>query len=125
MTTWTPDELARIGHANILEIAGRRSDGTLRRAVPIWAVRVSDRLFVRSVDGRGAAWFRGIQEMHEGHVTAGGVGQDVTFVESGPGVDAIVDAVYRTKYGSSIGVERITSQAAREATLELLPTAPS
>jgi len=41
-TTWTSDELSRIEAADELEIAPRRRDGTLRKLVPIWAVRVAD-----------------------------------------------------------------------------------
>jgi hypothetical protein len=38
-TTWTSDELERIGAADELELAVRRSDGTLRPPVAIWVVR--------------------------------------------------------------------------------------
>jgi hypothetical protein len=55
---WTAEELARIGAAEELEIAPRRRDGTLRRAVPIWVVRVGDDLYVRSWRGSHGAWFR-------------------------------------------------------------------
>lgn len=41
MTTWTDDELAKIGGAEELEIAPWRSDGSLRRPVPIWVVRAA------------------------------------------------------------------------------------
>jgi hypothetical protein len=41
---WSPDELDRIGGAEELQIAARRRDGSLRRPVPIWVVRVTDHL---------------------------------------------------------------------------------
>ena len=44
MTTWTSDELDRIGSADELRIASPRADGTLRPYVPIWVVRVGDDL---------------------------------------------------------------------------------
>ena len=47
--TWSPDELERIGSATELEIAVRRADGTGRRWVPIWAVCVGERVYVRTV----------------------------------------------------------------------------
>ena len=47
----------------------------------IWVVRLGDDLYVRSVNGRNAAWFRGVQTDYEGHIHAGGVDKDVTFVE--------------------------------------------
>jgi hypothetical protein len=61
MTTWTSDELNKIGKAEELQIASLRRDGTLRKHVIIWVVRVGDDLYVRSVYGRTSAWFRGTQ----------------------------------------------------------------
>ena len=81
MTAWTSDELNKIERAEELQIASLRRDGTLRKSLPIWVVRVGDDLYVRSMNGRTAAWFRGVQERHEGHIRAGGVDRDVTFVE--------------------------------------------
>ena len=40
MATWTNDELTQIGTANELEIETQRKDGTLRKPVTIWVVRV-------------------------------------------------------------------------------------
>ncbi len=81
MTTWSRDELARIGGAEELEIASLRRDGTLRKPVTIWVVTHNDSLYVRSVGGRTAAWFRGTQVTHEGRIRAGGVERDVSFVD--------------------------------------------
>jgi hypothetical protein len=80
MTTWTSEELNKIGKAEELQIAPRRSDGTLRKPVIIWVVRDGDELYVRSANGRDSAWFRGVQVRHEGRIWAGGVEKDVTFV---------------------------------------------
>ncbi len=99
MTTWTGDELNQIGTAEELEIASLRRDGTLRKPRTIWVVRVGDDLYVRSVKGRSSDWFRGTQTRHEGHIQAGGVDKDVTFVdEAGPAVQTQIDAAYRAKY---------------------------
>jgi len=57
MTTWTSDELNKIGVAEELRIASLRQDGTLRKPVIIRVVRVGDELYVRSVNGRTSAWF--------------------------------------------------------------------
>ena len=46
MTTWTSTELNRIGKAEELQIASLRRDGTLRKPVIIWAVRVGDDLYM-------------------------------------------------------------------------------
>jgi hypothetical protein len=82
--SWTADELGRIGGADELELAARRSDGTLRKPVTIWVVRHGDDLYVRSWRGPDSAWFRGTQDRHEGHVRAGGVERDVAFAIDAP-----------------------------------------
>src|SRR5258708_39842631 len=98
MTAWTSDELEKIAAADELQIAPRRSDGTLRNPVTIWVVRHGDDLYARSVNGRTAAWFRGTQDRHEGHIQAGGVPKDVTFVDADPALNDALDVAYRTKY---------------------------
>ena len=92
MTTWTSDELKKIGTAEELKIASLRRDGTLRKPVTIWVVRVGDDLYVRSVNGRTSAWFHGVQTRHEGHIRAGGVDKDVTFVDAAPDINDQIDA---------------------------------
>ena len=124
MTAWTSDELIKIGTAEELEIASLRRDGTLRKPVTIWVVRLGDDLYVRSVNGRTSAWFRGTQERHEGHIQAGGVAKDVTFVEeAAPDINDQIDAVYRTKYRhyDAQYVEPMAGAEARAATIKLVP----
>ena len=123
MTTWTSNELNRIGTAEELEIATLRRDGTRRNPVTIWVVRLGDDLYVRSVNGRTGAWFRGTQVRHEGHIQAGGVDKDVTFVDVNPDINDQIDAAYRTKYrryAASI-IRSIVSSEARSATIKLVP----
>jgi hypothetical protein len=122
MPRWTNDELDKIGAAEELQIASVRPDGTLRSPVTIWVVRHGDDLYVRSVNGRTSSWFRGVQGRHQGHIRAGGVDKDVSFVETDDVNDAL-DSAYRAKYhryAESI-VDPITSPAARAATLKLVP----
>ncbi len=123
MTTWTSDELGKIGAAEELKIASLRQDGTLRKPVTIWVVRVGDNLYVRSVNGRNSAWFRGVQIRHEGHIRAGGVDKDVAFIEDAdPGINEQIDAAYETKYSHyPPGVRHIVSSDARAATIKLVP----
>jgi hypothetical protein len=82
MSAWTSDELNKIGAADELDLASVRRVGTLRNPVTMWVVRHGDGIFVRSVNGRGSSWFRGAQARHEAHIRAGGVGKDVTLVET-------------------------------------------
>ena len=123
MTTWTNDELKKIGTAEELQIASLRSDGTLRKPVTIWVVRLGDDLYVRSVNGRTSAWFRGVQARHEGRIQAGGVEKDVTFVEeSDPKINDQLDAVYCAKYRRyPSSVDHINSPTARTAAIKLVP----
>ena len=124
MTTWTSDELSKIGTAEELQIASLRRDGTLRKPVTIWVVRVGDDHYVRSVNGRTSAWFRGTQVRGEGHIRAGGVDKDVAFVEEAdPDINDQIDAAYRTKYrryAASI-ISTTVSPKARSATIKLVP----
>ena len=123
MVKWTSDELNKIGTSEELQITSLRHDGTLRNPRTIWVVRLGNDLYVRSVNGRTSAWFRGVQARHEGHVWAGGVEKEVTFVEEAdPDINAQIDAAYRTKYhryAASI-IDHITSRAARAATIKLV-----
>jgi hypothetical protein len=123
MTTWTSDELNKIGTAEELEIASLRRDGTLRKPVTIWVVRHGDDLYVLSGYGRTSSWFRGTQDRHEGHIRAGGVDKDVLFVEADDDVKDEIDAAYRTKY-QRYGARFVTpmvSPEARAATIKLVP----
>jgi hypothetical protein len=125
MTTWTSDELTRIGRTEELQIASLRRDGTLRNPVTIWVVPHDGGLYVRSVRGRTAAWFRGAQERHEGQIRAGGVEKDVTFVDAGHDIDAEVDAAYRAKYRRYAGsvLNSVLTPEARSTTIRLEPRA--
>ena len=88
----------------------------------IWVVRHGDDLYVRSVNGRTASWFRGAQDRHEAHVHAGVVDKDVLLVETDDMNDEI-DAAYRTRYrryAASI-IDAITSPQVRATTIKLVP----
>lgn len=123
MRIWTSAELDKIGSAEELEIAPLRSDGTLRKPVIIWVVRVGDDLYVRSYRGSTSAWFRGVQVRHAGHIAAGGVAKDVTFVEeTDSGINDEIDAAYRTKYGGYPQyVAPMVTAAVRATTIKLVP----
>lgn len=125
MTQWTSDQLDKVGRAEELQIASIRRDGTLRKPVTIWVVRHGDDLYVRSVRGRSGHWFRGTQERREGQIRAGGVKQDVTFVDADHDIDDEVDAAYRAKYRRYAGsvLNSVLTPEARSTTIKLLPRA--
>ena len=89
----------------------------------IWVVRAGDDLYVRSWRGRDGAWYRAAQARREGHISAGGVEKDVTFVEEiDPGINDQIDDVYRTKYRRYASYVRpMISSEARATTLKLVP----
>ena len=123
MTGWTNEELGAIEAADELHVASLRRDGTLRNPVTIWVVRLGDDLYVRSVNGRSSGWFRGAQVHREGRIEAGGVENDVTFVEADEDVADQIDDAYRKKYrryAASI-VDTTLTPEARAATLRLVP----
>ena len=122
MTQWTSDQLDKIGKAEEVQIASVGRDGKLRKPVTVWAVRHGDDLYVRSVRGRDGHWFRGTQERHQGRIRAGGVQQDITFVEADHNIDDEIDAAYRDKYRRYAGriLESVLTPEARSSTLKLV-----
>lgn len=127
MKQWTSDQLDRVGRAEELQIASIRNDGKLSKPVTIWVARSEDDLYVRSVKGRTAHWFRGTQERHEGRIQAGGLKHDVTFVDAAVDVADQVDAAYRTKYRRYAGsiLNSVLTREARSTTIKLVPRSSS
>jgi hypothetical protein len=123
MSTWTSDELGRIGAAEELQLASQRRDGTLRPYVTMWIVRAGDDLYVRSAYGPDNPWFRRAKASGAGRIRAGGLEQDVTFAEAAPGVHAAIDAAYHSKYdryGPGI-VGSVVGPGAEAVTIRLVP----
>jgi hypothetical protein len=123
MTSWTNDELNTIGEAEELQIASLRRDDSLRKPRIIWVVRVGNDLYVRSVNGRTSDWFRGVQTRYEGHIYAGGIAKDVTFMEeSDSQINDHIDAAYITKYHRYASIAKsMTKPTVRAATIKLMP----
>ena len=125
MSEWTSDELTKIANAEELKIASMRRDGSLRKPVTIWVVRVADRLYVRSVKGPTGPWFPGTQTRRQGHIRAGGVEKDVSFhfIDANEEVNGQIDAAYRAKYRrypESI-LNTVLTPAAHSSTIQLVP----
>jgi hypothetical protein len=125
VTTWTSDELDRIGAAEELKLASVRHDGTLRPYVTMWVVRSGDDLYVRSAYGPNNPWFRHAKASGAGRIRAGGLERDVTFAGPAPGVHAAIDAAYHSKYdryGPRI-VGSVVGPDAEAVTIKLVPRA--
>jgi hypothetical protein len=101
-------------------------DGTLRKPVTIWVVRIGDDLYVRSWRGRTGAWFRHTQQRPEGRISAGGVTKNVTFmdVSDDEALNNEIDAAYRSKYRrySATYIDPIIASQAHATTLKLVPS---
>jgi hypothetical protein len=125
MDTWTSDELNKVGSAEELRIATLRRDSTLRKKVIIWVVRLGDDLYVRCVNGREGAWFRGVLTRHEGRVWAGGVEKEVKFEEeTDPDINDKIDEAYLAKYSRYPQyVAPMVTPEVRAATIKLVPLA--
>jgi hypothetical protein len=126
MSIWTHDDLDRLGGAGEVEVSSIRSDGSLSRARTVWVVRVGDELYLRSVNGPDAAWYRSTRTFHQGQIQARGVARNVTWIDVNateqPYVDPAVDAEYARKYQRSpAAIARINSPLARTTTMRAEP----
>ncbi len=123
MTRWTSDQLDKVGRAEEVRVASVQRDGQLGKPVTIWIVRHGDDLYVRSVRGRSAHWFRGTQERHEGRIRVGSVQQDVTFVDADHDIDDEMDAAYRAKYRRYAGsiLNSVLTPEARSTMIKIVP----
>jgi len=120
---WTEQELATFGEATEVQIAPRRGDGSLRRYVPIWIVRVGADLYVRSAYGPDNPWYRLAVASGAGRLRTPGAERDVAFEQPGDQVNADVDAAYHAKYdryGPAI-VGTVVGGTAGGLTLRLTP----
>jgi hypothetical protein len=119
---WNSDELRHIGAAHELEIAGRRTDGTLRPWVPIWVVTVGDQVYVRTWYRRDTGWFGHAVAASQARIRVPALETDVAVEDVGEGTPTLragIDAAYRAKYGSFGGTERMITAEAAAATLRL------
>lgn len=128
-STWTSDELDRIGAADELLLSSARADGSLRHPVTIWMVRVGDVLYVRAVGGRQSPWFRRAHDSGTGHLSAAGIERDIaiTDADADESVAAEIDATFVTKYGHypRTFVDAVLTPQAQAATLVLHPLTSS
>lgn len=123
MPDWSSDALRALSSTEEVRLATRRRDGTLRNPRIIWVVTSGRRVFIRSTNGRSAAWFRAATATGAGRLQARAAAYDVTFTEVDDEGDlALADAGYRAKYAhyASI-VDHLEEHGPRAATLEVHP----
>jgi hypothetical protein len=122
---WSPEQLKRIEHAEELEIAVKRPDGTTRRPVPVWVVCAGDQVYVRTWHRRNGGWFGHVLESRQARIHVADLEADVTVEDVGadkPELRVGVDAAYRAKYGhyGAGSVDRMVTDDAAAATLRLV-----
>ena len=123
MPDWSSQALRTLALAEEVHLATRRANRTLRSPRIIWVVTNGQRVYIRSTNGPGAAWYRTATATKAGQLTARGVAHDVTFTLVDDDADlAAADAGYRAKYGryASI-VDHLEEPGPRSATLEVHP----
>jgi hypothetical protein len=122
MATWNPAELETIAAAREVEISSLREDGALTKPVTIWAVRVEDELYVRSVRGDAGGWYKAAERRHEGRIEADDIAVDVTYEDAPHHLDQEIDAAYKEKYGyPSSSVDSVITDAAKATTTRVVP----
>jgi hypothetical protein len=124
--TWSAEELEQIGAAEELRISASRADGTLRRDVPVWVVRVSGQVYVRTWYRRDNGWFGHAVDSRRARIRVPGLEADIAIEDVGDDkaeLRAEVDAAYRAKYGryGETSVTQMVTDAAASTTLRLIP----
>lgn len=122
MSTWSQDDLDQLGGADEVEVSSVRRDGSLSPTRTVWIVRVRGQLYLRSVNGPDAAWYRLTRTFHQGRIQARGVTWVDVDAAGQPEVDPAVDAEYARKYqGATAAIAHINSPLARATTMRAEP----
>jgi hypothetical protein len=118
---WSAEDLRLISAAGELQIAVRRSDGSLRQWLPIWVVCVGEQVYVRTWYPRDTGWFGHVLRSRRARIRVPGMEADITVENVGDAsaqVTADVNDAYRTKYGRG-GAGSMVTATAMETTLRL------
>jgi hypothetical protein len=123
MSEWTSDELSAINDAEEVEVTPADADGAPLQTVVMWAVTVGDEVFVRSVHGTKARWFRRATATARGTFTTGSVTREVAFEPVGDVENQSVTEAYSRKYAAQPDefLAPMVSGVSLEATLRVVP----
>ena len=94
MARWSEAELDRIGGAEELQLASKRTDGSLRPYVTMWVIRAGNALYVRSAGGPDRPWYRRAKASGTGRIRADGFERDVTFADATLSAHVAIDHAY-------------------------------
>ncbi|MBX9244335.1 DUF2255 family protein [Actinotalea ferrariae] len=120
MSSWIPEDLTALEAASEITIATERPDGTTRRPLPIWIVRVGDELYVRSYHGPDGSWHRQVARHPYAQFRGRGREVRVRLVPVGAAVTG-VDEAYWAKYGSGGYGAAMTTPDAAATTMRVEP----
>jgi hypothetical protein len=124
MASWSGEQLDRISGSGELQIASRRTDGTLAvRSRSGSSALTTAGVYVRTWYRRTTGWFGHVIDLAQARIRVPGLEPDVIIADVGrgaPELRASVDAAYRTKYGR-FGHQLMVTDDAAATTLRLDP----
>lgn len=121
MTNWSSDELNKISKDNNLYISIPNSDGTMHKPTWIWIAQAGNDLYARGYNGTNAKWYQSAKREQNGHISVGGVEQDVKFeFPNDEKTKQLVDEGYKLKYKGSSYLPPMISQKSRDSTVKII-----
>ncbi|MFJ9778696.1 DUF2255 family protein [Amycolatopsis sp. NPDC101161] len=116
MTTWTPEDLARLAESYSLVLTAGDGPG-----VEIGMAVVDGGVYVRAYRGVRSRWYRAARDHGHGRIELGGVTRAVSFT-TGVEPPGGLDAAFAGKYGP-VSDALVASPEARAATVRIDPAA--
>ncbi|WP_372660145.1 DUF2255 family protein [Amycolatopsis kentuckyensis] len=116
MTTWTPEDLARLAESYSLVLTAGDGGGP---GVEIGMAVVDGGVYVRAYRGVRSRWYRAASEHGHGRIELAGVTREVSFT-TGLEPPAGLDAAFAGKYGP-VSDALVASPEARAATVRIDP----
>ena len=123
MAGWSAEELETLATNDEIRLESERVDGSLRKPVRMWVVRVGDDVFVRSVKGPDGPWFRGLRTRRRARIRSGDLERTITAEDADEHLGDAIDEAYREKYRHypDATVRSVLTESARASTTRLVP----